>query len=254
MQAIGSIAEPAVSDERPMKQKTTPRSASDARKRREKNPIDAFEGRDRSVEDTIVDATVKCFNRFGIEKTSMEDIAEAANLSRPTIYRYFPSRNHLVVEVLVREVRDHTRRVVPVIKQHKYPPRALIEGILFDIASARQHPYTGIIVSEAGSEMLAKVDGSDQILLEAMSEEWLPALTRWREDGYLRADLKMGDVLRWITLIIHAALVQSWITMPKGGLRQMLAVLVVPGLFDLDKLRRDFPKESGDDLAAGKAR
>jgi AcrR family transcriptional regulator len=209
---------------------------------------------DKSVEDAIVDASVRCFTRLGIRKTSMEDIAAEAQLSRPTIYRYFPTRKHLIVEVLLREVRDHTRLVVPIIDRYPYPPRALLEGILFDVASARKHPYTGIVVSEAGGKLLSTVRGSDTVLLDAMSEQWLPALKRWRKAGYLRSDLDTDDVLRWITLMIHWALVPSWITLPKNGLRRLVAQMVVPGLFDLDRLRRDFPQESIDDLAHPRSR
>ena len=148
----------------------------------------SFAGRDREVEDKIIDATVKCFRRYGIRKTSMEDIAKAAKLSRPTIYRYFPSRHHLAVEVLLREVRDHTRLVVPVIKEYAYPPRALIEGIVFDIATAQEHPYTSILVSDAGNELLSRVHGSEDVMLEAMSEQWLPSLTRWAPPSPARGE------------------------------------------------------------------
>lgn len=205
--------------------------------------LDSTVGHEESVEDKIIDATVKCFRRFGINKTSMDDIAKAAKLSRPTIYRYFPSRHHLAVEVMVREVRDHTRLVVPVIKEHRYPPRALIEGIMFDLATAKEHPYTSIIVSDAGSELLAKVAGSDETMLSAMSEQWLPSLTRWREDGYLRPDLKMDDVLLWITLYMHTSLGKSFVKMTEERMRRMLATLVVPALFEMEKLRQDFPDE-----------
>jgi len=203
----------------------------------------AAEVPEQRVEDRIIEATVKCFRRFGIDKTSMDDIANAAKLSRPTIYRYFPSRNHLAIEVLVREIRDHTRLVVPVLRAHKYPPRALVEGIIFDIATAKEHPYTGIIVSDAGTELLASVEGSEEAMLAAMSEQWLPSLTRWREDGYLRAELKMDDVLLWITLYMHTSLGKSFITMPEDRARRMITTLVVPALFDMAKLKKDFPDE-----------
>ncbi|MGQ0700404.1 MAG: TetR/AcrR family transcriptional regulator [Panacagrimonas sp.] len=205
--------------------------------------LESVVGHDDSVEDRIIDATVRCFRRFGINKTSMDDIAKAAKLSRPTIYRYFPSRHHLAVEVLVREVRDHTRLVVPILKEHPYPPRAMIEGILFAIATAKEHPYTSIIVSDAGSDLLAKVSGSDEATLAAMSELWLPSLMRWREDGYLRAELKMDDVLLWITLYMHTSLGKSFVKMTAERMRRMIATLVVPAIFDMEKLRQDFPDE-----------
>lgn len=198
---------------------------------------------DAPVEDKIIDATIKCFRRYGINKTSMDDIAKAAKLSRPTIYRYFPSRHHLAVEVMVREVRDHTRLVVPVLKEHRYPPRALIEGILFDLAMAKEHPYTSIIVSDEGSELLSKVSGSDETMLAAMSEQWLPSLMRWRDEGYLRPELKTDDVLLWITLYMHTSLGKSFVKINEERMRRMLATLVVPAMFDMTRLQQDFPDE-----------
>lgn len=199
--------------------------------------------RDSRVEDRVIAATVKCFERFGINKTSMEDIAKVAKVSRPTIYRYFPTRHHLAVEVLVREVRDHTRLVVPLIQQYKFPPKALVEGILFDIATAKEHPYTNILVSDAGTELLSRVGGSDRAVLAAMSEQWQPSLGRWRDQGYLRAKVRLDDLLLWITLFMHTALGKGFAALTADRMRRMLYALVVPAIFDLEKLALDFPRE-----------
>lgn len=199
-------------------------------------------GRDMSVEDKIIDATVKCFNRYGINKTSMDDIAKMAKVSRPTIYRYFPSRHHLAVEVLVREIRDHTRVLGPLFKEYKYPPRAMVEGIIFAVSTAQEHPYTKIILSDEGSELLSKVAGSDQALLEAMSEMWLPPLTRWREEGYLRPGIRLDDLTLWITFYMHNTLGKAdFMSITPERMRRMLETLLVPAVFDMDKLKQDFP-------------
>ena len=197
--------------------------------------------RDSAVEDRIVDAAVKCFQRFGINKTSMDDIAKVAKMSRPTIYRYFPSRHHLAVEVLVREVRDHTQLVLPILAEHRYPPKAMIEAIVFAVTAARDHPYTSIIVSDAGSELLSRVAGADRAMLEAMSEMWQPKLIEWRELGYLRPELRLDDLLLWITLYMHTSLGKAFGAMTPERMRRMLAALVIPAIFDLDKLRALFP-------------
>jgi AcrR family transcriptional regulator len=198
--------------------------------------------RDLSVEDKIIEATVKCFERFGISKTSMDDIAKVAKLSRPTIYRYFPTRHHLVVEVLVREIREHTRVVAPVFREHRYPPKALVEAVVLAVSTAREHPYTRIVTSDAGSEMLARVPGSDQILLDAMSEQWLPALTRWREKGYLRQEVKLEDLLLLITFYMHTAVGKAdFMAITPERIRRMLTTLLVPGVFDFERLAKDFP-------------
>lgn len=201
--------------------------------------------RDIRIEDRIIDATVKCFQRFGINKTSMDDIAKVAKVSRPTIYRYFPSRHHLAVEVLVREVRDHTRLVTPVLRETPYPPTALIEGIVLAVSTAREHPYTQIVLSDAGAELLAKVPGTEQALLDAMGEQWLPSLTRWREAGYLKPSVRLDDLLLWITFYMNASIGKAnFMAITEDRMRRMLETLLVPSVFDFTKLAADFPDHS----------
>ena len=75
-----------------------------------------------------------------------------------------------------------------------------------------------------------------------MSEQWLPSLTRWREDGYLRTEVKIDDVLLWITLCMHTSLGNSFVSISEDRMRRMPNTLVVPALFDADQQRNDFPE------------
>jgi TetR/AcrR family transcriptional regulator len=38
--------------------------------------------------DQILDAAYECLNRHGVLKTTMDDIAKAAGMSRPAVYQY----------------------------------------------------------------------------------------------------------------------------------------------------------------------
>jgi len=55
-----------------------------------------------SLEDRIVDALLECVGRWGISKTTAEDIARAAGISRATLYRAFPGGKEVVFEAVVR--------------------------------------------------------------------------------------------------------------------------------------------------------
>src|SRR3954471_14382319 len=53
-------------------------------------------GRDR-----ILEATCACVARYGLAKTTVEDAAREAGLSRATVYRYFPGgKDQLIAEVI----------------------------------------------------------------------------------------------------------------------------------------------------------
>ncbi len=44
----------------------------------------------------ILEAANECFTQLGIERTSVQDVARTANVSRGTVYRYFEDRNVLI--------------------------------------------------------------------------------------------------------------------------------------------------------------
>jgi AcrR family transcriptional regulator len=46
--------------------------------------------------DQILGAANECFTQLGIARTSVQDVARTANVSRGTVYRYFEDRNVLI--------------------------------------------------------------------------------------------------------------------------------------------------------------
>src|SRR5690242_17197566 len=46
--------------------------------------------------DQILEAANQCFTQLGIQRTSVQDVARMANVSRGTVYRYFEDRNVLI--------------------------------------------------------------------------------------------------------------------------------------------------------------
>jgi AcrR family transcriptional regulator len=51
----------------------------------------------------IFDATLTCFSRVGVAKTTLDDVAREAGCSRASVYRYFPGKQPLVTAVIARE-------------------------------------------------------------------------------------------------------------------------------------------------------
>ncbi|MBT0770744.1 TetR/AcrR family transcriptional regulator [Kineosporia sp. J2-2] len=50
--------------------------------------------------ETIIDTALSLFLERGYEATKMEDIAEAAGIGTSTLYRYFPTKDLLIIEPL----------------------------------------------------------------------------------------------------------------------------------------------------------
>lgn len=65
---------------------------------------------ERSVkEDLIIDAAQRRFGIYGIEKTSMREIADDLNLSKAALYYYFPDKESLYKAVISKEQDEFIR-------------------------------------------------------------------------------------------------------------------------------------------------
>ncbi|HCM14581.1 MAG TPA: hypothetical protein DHW79_01305, partial [Candidatus Cloacimonas sp.] len=54
---------------------------------------------------------VKLFHRYGFSKVSVEEICREARVSKVTFYRYYKSKDELIVSILTLLFDDITRRV-----------------------------------------------------------------------------------------------------------------------------------------------
>ncbi|PST84383.1 TetR/AcrR family transcriptional regulator [Pedobacter yulinensis] len=55
----------------------------------------------------IIDGAIRRFIHFGINKTTMNEIAEDLSVSKPSLYYYFPDKSSLVVGVVERIFSDY---------------------------------------------------------------------------------------------------------------------------------------------------
>src|SRR6476646_10925388 len=61
-----------------------------------------------TLRDRLLAATYRCVSRFGLGKTTIEDVAKESGLSRATIYRQFPGgRDELLLETVGWELANY---------------------------------------------------------------------------------------------------------------------------------------------------
>ncbi|WP_448319341.1 TetR/AcrR family transcriptional regulator [Streptomyces sp. CO7] len=91
--------------------------------------------------DAIAEAAISLFLAHGFDKVSVNDIAAAAEVSKPTLFRYFPTKEDLVLHRFAdhqgeaaRVVRDRGPGVPPVTALHRH----------FRAGLDRYEPVTGL--------------------------------------------------------------------------------------------------------------
>jgi AcrR family transcriptional regulator len=87
----------------------------------------------------IVAAALAQFEESGIRRSSVEEIARRAGVSRITVYRRFPQKERLVETVVLREVNSFFAQVEAAVAPLESVEDRIVEGFAFTLAAARGH-------------------------------------------------------------------------------------------------------------------
>ena len=156
-------------------------------------------GRRRNAREDIYRAALASFERHGVRRTLMEDVAREAGVSRPAIYYYFPDKDALVLEVIVHQVREIHRQIREKISVEDGLP-AMIEATLTTIRLSGENQYIRLLTQPDTAGLTARLAESD-IVMGLQRDLWYPLLEAARDRGELRSDRDFDDVIRWITFL-----------------------------------------------------
>lgn len=151
----------------------------------------------------ILDATLSLASKGGYDAVQMRAVAERADVALGTLYRYFPSKIHLLVSALARElerVRERTERVtIPgdgpyerlmfilarITKGLQRDPQlteAMTRAFMFaDASAAAEVDTVGQLMDRMFARALTEDEPSEEQLAIArvISDVWLSNLVAW---------------------------------------------------------------------------
>jgi AcrR family transcriptional regulator len=186
--------------------------------------------RRRNVREDIYNAALASFERHGVRRTLMEDVAREAGVSRPTIYYYFPDKDALVLEVIVRQVREIHRQIRETVRPEDGLP-AMIEASLTTIRVSGENQYLQLLTQPDTAGLTARLAESD-IVMGLQRELWYPMLEAARDRGELRTDRDFDDLIRWITFLEFSLITSGEVFgyAAEAERRDVLAAYLVPAL------------------------
>jgi AcrR family transcriptional regulator len=88
----------------------------------------------------ILDAAFEAVATHGLSRLTMDDVARLAGLARQTVYRYFPSKDALIVALVEREEEAFIEGVRAANEKHERLEDVMRDAILFSLKTAREHP------------------------------------------------------------------------------------------------------------------
>jgi TetR/AcrR family transcriptional regulator, cholesterol catabolism regulator len=153
----------------------------------------------------ILDATLALASKGGYEAVQMRAVAERADVALGTLYRYFPSKIHLLVSALAREFE----RTQEKLDRSSIPGDTAYERMLFVLGKITRSMQREPLLIEAMTRAFMFADPSAASEVNTVARIMEDMLTQAMHDGQPTADERavarvIGDV--WMSNLV------AWVT------------------------------------------
>jgi AcrR family transcriptional regulator len=176
----------------------------------------------------FVDAAEACFERYGVVKTTMEDIARMAGVSRPTVYRHFADRDSLILAVVMRRAHSLIGKTQAFIRRYETFEDQLVEGLLFLVKTGRSDPFIRTLVSPEHLDTAQQIFGATDAVVDLTHEMWEPILAAAAERGELNPELDYREIARWLTHVELILVGRFDLAVNDDDIRPMLRTFLAP--------------------------
>ena len=178
----------------------------------------------------LIEAAERCFARFGIERTTMSDIASEAGVHRATLYRHFKDRNQLVVAVLLKKCRPIIARAASRFEVGVEPSIAIVETLVAAADDALNDTELNALFTSSSAAVTAQLTSLSSEFFALALDATLPTLKRASDKGQLRDGIDPEDAIRWL-LRVSLAFLTSEPRLDPDEQRRLLRTYVTPSIF-----------------------
>lgn len=151
---------------------------------------------ENSTQERILRAAYDCFEQYGIGKTTIENIASRAEVSRPTVYKYYPSKEAILDEISVREtwrVNSEVRRRL--VRSDDFAA-FLTDTLLLVVRLANENIYIRRMVESI--EFQQSVISPSSLMQQLQRTWWANLFEQAIARGDIAADLDVEEIIYWL--------------------------------------------------------
>jgi AcrR family transcriptional regulator len=184
-----------------------------------------------TTRERVVEAAGTCFSRYGVAKTTVEDIAAAAGLSRATVYRAFTGgRDELILAVVLRDLARFLDRLAERLAGQTSVSDGIVEGVLDAVSFVRSEPQMAqFLVPEAAGHTQAVVAGAAERVLELCCDYVRPYFDLARRERLVRDDVEVEGAMEFLFRIISSMTVMP-LHRDDEATRRFVRTYIVPAL------------------------
>lgn len=157
----------------------------------------------RSVE--ILDAARRVFERYGVRRANVDDVARAARVSRSTLYRRYPTKDALLEAVLLKQY-DEFLTELDQVAAGLPPGLAVVECFVRGLALTREIPLLARLTESEPEVIIGVGSGSHAALILVATERVAGTL---RRSGATMPDEDLREVAELLLRVAYSYLLNT---------------------------------------------
>lgn len=162
----------------------------------------------------ILDAAWTCFQRGGIQGTTMDDIIRQSGLSAGAVYSYFKNKDDLIVSAVTTSMTGLAEVLAPLLAAEKLlPPARLLEAITTSISGFTAHDGFDLkriaILGWGEAQRNAHVNTALRNSYAVFREHLTQAARIWKQRGEIDSNADPADVAKTVLAAALGFVAQS---------------------------------------------
>jgi AcrR family transcriptional regulator len=179
----------------------------------------------------LLGAAYACVARYGLAKTTMEDVGREAGLSRATLYRYFPGgKDQVVREVVAWEATHFFEQLTRAVAVHTDLADLLTETLLFAHRAVEEHEVLQKILETEPERLLPLLTVESDTLVLLVKRFLLLALQRAPLRPGVDADTAADYLARMV--LSHISGQGRWDLTDREEVCELVRTQLLAGLLD----------------------
>lgn len=185
---------------------------------------------DEEARRRLVAAAIRCVVRAGTGRINMEDVAAEAQVSRATLYRYFASREEVLLAVLASRTDQGLAFLVAKLKEPGNARRSIVDFMLMSGELVYGNEVNEALFSADSRSIVTTLELTAEPIVEGMQRHLCPLLQQWQDSGQLHPELDLDDTVRWMNTVAVILLIPPWFTRSASEKRSFLERYLVRAL------------------------
>jgi AcrR family transcriptional regulator len=150
--------------------------------------------------ESILDTAKKMFGRYGLRKTSVDEVARMARVAKATIYNYFGTKDQVYLEVLRRETDEIVEKVSSLVAQEVLPGDKLTTFVKAKFRYMRQ----AINILNLDREGIEKLLPNAESIRNELFEREVNIIHSILQEGLKKGVFHLNNALFTARAIAHA--------------------------------------------------